>query len=109
MSIGERIRAAVTPVVAECVAELYRGEAEEYCVFNFTELPEGFGDNKPHMIRYLIQLHYCLPWGMNPNKTKRALRRAILDAGFTAPTITPNADELGQEFVFEFEGLDGDV
>ena len=109
MVIDEQIVAAVTPVVAECVPDHYTGDALEYCTYNFDELPVAHGDNQPHAIRYLVQLHWYLPLGRRPLTTKRALRRAILAAGFTYPSVENASDELGQHFVFEFEAVDGEV
>lgn len=109
MSINERIITAVTPVVAVCEPNYYEGEEEVYCTFNVTENPVAFGDNAPHAIQYLPQLHYYLPLKQNSLATRRALCRAIRDAGFTYPSVTDASDESGQHYVFEFEDVDGDV
>jgi hypothetical protein len=109
MSMGDAIVAAVTPVVPICVPDLYTGAEKTYCTYNFTEIPAAFGDDTAHAVRYLIQLHLFLPPETNPAALKRSLRRAILAAGFTAPTITPNNDEISQDYVFEFEDAGGDV
>lgn len=108
-NINERIKEAVTPIVPECAADFYEGDAAEYCTFNYEEIPEGHGDNQPHAIRYLIQLHYYLPLRpvkKSPMRTKRELARAILAAGFTYPEITNASDGKDQHYVFEFEGLE---
>ena len=109
MTINEQIKAAVEPIVAVCVPDTYGGEATEYCTFNYTEIPEEFGDDMPELIRYAIQLHYFCPAGYNSIAKRQDLRRAILTADFTAPDIIPAGDELSQHYVFEFEGLGGDV
>lgn len=106
-AINEEIIAAVTPVVPVCVPDLYDGNAEAYCTFNYTEVPDVFGDDEPHQIRYLVQLHYYCPTGENSLATRRALFRAILDADFTAPEIENASDETDQHYVFEFEALGG--
>lgn len=105
MSVERRICEAVRPIVGECVAERYTGEREEYCTFTVTELPDGFGDNRPRCMRCLVQLHWFSPFRSNPRATKRALTAAILSAGFTAPTITPADDDEGRHTVFEFEAI----
>lgn len=108
--IDSKIRAAVKPLVGVCVPDLYTGDAGEYCTFNFNELPAGFGDNVPHVIRYLVQVHWFLPLKKRPQPTKKALRRALMAVrGFTAPEIINASDEMGQHYVFEFEAVDGDV
>ena len=39
--------------------------------------------------------------------TRRQLRQALLDAGFTPPSITNATDEICQHYVFEFEDVGG--
>lgn len=107
MTINEAFRAAVEPVVAVCVPDAYDGEAEEYCTFNYTEVPEDFGDDVPDVIRYAVQLHYICPVGRNSIATRRRLRQAILAADFTAPTVENASDADGQHYVFEFDALGG--
>ena len=53
MSLEERIREAVTPVVPEFAANVYTGDADSYCVLNATETPDSFGNNRPRAIRHL--------------------------------------------------------
>ena len=112
MNIDERIRAAVLPVVPVCEPDDYEGEAETYCTFNMTELPIAFGDDRPRAVRYLIQLHLFAPGYPKRPSTRQMrwdLRRAILDAGFTAPEIVNASERKVQHYVLEFEGVDGDV
>lgn len=107
MTVNETIIAAVTPVVSVCVPDIYTGESEEYCTFNYPEVPECFGDDRPTIYRCPVQLHYYCPKGWNSLPKRRALRRAILDADFTAPEVENASDEDGQHFVFEFDVLGG--
>ena len=108
--LDNKIKTAVEPLVAECVPGLYTGEAEEYCTFNCTEIPSAFGDNRPHAVRYLVQLHWFLPLKRRPYPKKKALRRALMAVrGFAAPTITDATDGDGQHYVYELEAVHGDV
>ena len=107
MTINQQIKAAVEPIVPVCVPDPYTGEETEYCTFDYTEIPEEFGDDMPELIRYAVQLHYFCPLGYNPIKTKRLLFQAILAADFTAPEIINAGDETSQHYVFEFEALGG--
>lgn len=109
MSLNTIIRAAITPIVTECVPDQYGGTATEYCTFNYSELPDAFGDDSPHAIRYLVQLHYFLPTGANPYAKKKQLKNALLNAGFTYPSVTNASDGDGQHIIFETEYSDGDV
>lgn len=108
MSVDDKLRAAVAPLVAEIVPDLYLGEAEEYCTYNYTESPGGFGDNSAHATRYLVQLHWFLPLKRRPQPKKKQLKQALAAVrGFTAPTVINANDETGQHYVFEFEAVGG--
>lgn len=119
MTINERIIQAVTPVVATCVPDPYApdvGEAETtYCTFNYSELPDSFGDDEPEVIHYLVQLHFYAPLlgengeSSNTLPTRKTLRRSIYAAGFTYPSVENLTDSVSQHFVFEFEDFDGEV
>ena len=109
MSVEAALREAVLPIVPICEPELYEGEAQEYCTFTVNRIPEGFGDGEPRYLRGLIQLHWFLPRGVSPMKKRRELCRAVLEAGFTYPSVENASDKDGQHYVLEFEGLDGEV
>ena len=110
MSLEERIRETVTPIVPEFAADVYTGDADSYCVLNATEMPESFGNNRPRAIRYLVQLHWYFPMRTDPRDTKRALRAAIGGLrGCTCPTVTDATDRDGGHLVFEFQAVDGAV
>lgn len=110
MSMEATIIAAVTPIVAVCVPTLYEGEEAEYCEMNAEEVPAAHGDDVPHAIRYLVQVHYYFPAvGHNPNAKKKALRRALGALGGTYPTVANASDEVSGHLVFEFEMVDGDL
>lgn len=108
MSVDEKLKAAVTPLVARCEPDLYLEEKDEYCTYNYNEVPDGFGDNAPHATRYLVQLHWFLPLKRRPHPKKKRLKQALAAVrGFTAPTVTNASDEIGQHYVFEFEAVEG--
>ena len=100
MSINSTIRAAVTPIVAVCKPDVYipaQGEtpATEYCTFNYSELPEVFADGKPDAIRYLVQLHWMFPKDTIPFSKKKQIKNALLNSGFTYPSVTNASDSDG--------------
>lgn len=109
MSINSTIRTAITPIVTDCVPDQYTGTATEYCTFNYSEIPDAFGDELPEAIRYLVQLHYFLPTGASPITKKKQLKNALLNAGFTYPSVANASDADGQHYVLECEYADGDV
>ena len=105
-SLNERLIAAVRPVAGVCVPDLYLGEQEIYCTFNFTEIPSLFGDDISLATLYLVQLHLFLPLKAGSVALRRQLRDALVAAGFTAPTIANATDELTQHYVYEFQTMD---
>lgn len=117
MGLNERLCAAVTPIVAICRPDEYvpaPGENPgEYCTYNRAEYPRLFASGAPRRVVYLYQLHYYLKRGVNPEAKLWALKRAVLAAGFTAPSAVNASDADGQHWVLEFEGAeawqDGDV
>lgn len=114
MSVNSIICTAVTPIVPVCVPDVYRPlpnetPAVEYCTFNCSEIPDAFGDELPEAIRYLVQLHYFLPTGASPIAKKKQLKNALLNAGFTYPSVTNASDSDGQHIIFESEYCDGDI
>ena len=109
MTVNEALRAAVLPIVSICEPDSYHGDSNEYCTFDYTEVPDSFGDDMPQAIRYLVSLHWYLPAGVNPIAKKKKIRKALLAADFSAPTIANASDDDGQHYVFACEYLDGDV
>lgn len=108
MSIESRLNDALLPILPGAVfPEVYQGDLPEYAVWNVTSLPQVFAERAPHAARYLVQVHYYLPHGKNPNLMKQAICRALFNAGFTWPEITPAHEDVGQHYVLEFEGVDG--
>lgn len=108
--LDDKIQAAIKPLVEECVPDLYTGDKKEYCTYNYNEIPAGFGDNVPHAVRCLVQVHWFLPLKVRPHSKKKKLRRALFSVrGFGAPKIVNATDGDGQHYVFEFEAVDGEV
>ena len=110
MTLNERIIAVVTPIVPVCVPDLLVTEAgetppERYCTFNYSEMPEGIGDNAAHLTRALVQVHYFAPLRESTIKTRHALRDAIAADDFTLPSIENATDETGQHYVLEFDAV----
>lgn len=103
ININERIRAAVTPKVAECWPDKYAGEAEEYCVFNVDTYGELYGDDSAEIVRHVIQLHYFAKHKINTIAKRKGIRSALDAAGFTFPAIIDSCEDDWQHWIFEFE------
>lgn len=108
MNIDERIITALSPIVPEIAPILYEGDSLEYIVFNYDEV-FAYAESTAKARRCLVQVHYYLPFGQNPNTKKRLIARALNDAGFTYPAIYNASDRSGQHYTFQCEYADGDV
>ena len=108
MSLNEKIIGLVKPIVGICKPDSYTGDAEIYSTFQYTEMPEGAGDDLPAALRCAVQLHLYLPPRTNSIGLRRQLRKVIAASEwFTAPSVTNASDLNGQHFVFEFDALEG--
>lgn len=111
MTLGEKIISVVTPIVPVCVPDIYETDAgeetaQQYCTFNFDELPAGFGDDRAHTVRALVQVHFFAPRRVATLKTRHALRDALAAvAEFSEAEITNASDSEGQHYVLEFEAI----
>lgn len=111
MTLNEKIIDVVTPIVPVCVPDLLVTEAgetppERYCTFNYTELPDGLGDNCAALTRALVQVHYFAPLKSSTLAARHALRDAIAAVDdFTLPSIENATDETGQHYVLEFDAV----
>lgn len=91
MSLDEIIKEAIKPLVPVCVIDVYGGQAEEFCVYTYTEEPVYYGDNEPDSIRYHVQLHWIFPWRPGITATpevkakKKQIKRALVAAGLDYP------------------------
>lgn len=84
-------------------ADVYKGDAAEYIVFNYTTIPDDFGDDDAQYYRYLVQVDLYAPYEKNTLNYRRQITSRLVAAGFTRPTITPAHDEKGQHYIFDCE------
>jgi hypothetical protein len=101
VSLNSIIRAAITPIVPECVPDRYPGTATEYCVFEYEESPGTSADGTPLTVDFNLTLHWYLPSGANPLAKREQIKAALISAGFSYPTIIPVGDTDGQHYAFD--------
>ena len=106
MNINQRIVSAFDGYLP-IEADVYKGDANIYLVFNYTELPADFGDDDAEHYRYLVQLHLYAPHGTNTVSRRREIVSRLVRAGFTRPSTTPASDVASQHYVFECEDAEG--
>lgn len=108
VNLDERIMDALSTIVPEIEPILYEGDSLEYIVFNYDEIFH-YSESTADTRRCLVQVHYYLPFNMNPNAKKRQIANALHSAGFTYPSIYNASDKNGQHYTFECEYADGVV
>lgn len=109
MSLNQRIRAALLPIVPIVEPNRYDGEALEYITFRYDTLTEISAEGRPGALRHLVTVNWYLPNGVNPAGKKRQIAEELWAAGLTYPQVVDASDEEGQHYAFECEAADGHV
>ena len=106
--MSERLQTACESVLPGAVfPQVYTGGLLKYIVWNYNQIPQVYADSVPRAARYLVQVHYYLPFKENPQTAILALSRALFEKDFTWPTVTDATDNEGQHWVLECEYADG--
>ncbi len=103
VTIDQRIRDALLVFGDPVENGVYQGKAKSYFTFSYTSLGDGYGDDMPSHERYLIQIHYFAPLGVNVTRRVKEVKRALASADFTWPEVENADDEDGRHRVFECE------
>ena len=89
MTVNERIIQALSPFGLKVVPDFYGEGDEEYFTFNYADdRAVNFADNKPINVIAYMQIHYFCPVKKDYLHLKREVRKALLEAGFTYPSVT---------------------
>lgn len=112
MTVNEKLIAALKSVGLPVFPDIKQGDAELYFVFNYTEMPTGFGDDEPEHIKNMIQVHLFLPVDFDGVQLRKETKRCLFRGGFTYPQVYDATDKESQHWVFECEdsedaGIDG--
>lgn len=104
MNVNIALKKALDPLLPGRTAPIeYTGKSTEYIVWNSSMIPELFAESISQAARYLVQVHYYLPNGMNPDPMKVKICKALMAADFTSPSVTDANEAAGQHYVFECE------
>ena len=107
-NIDQILLEALNPLLPGCaVPNTYTGPELEYIAWNYDLIGTVYAEGKPDAARYLIQIHYYLPHGENPNIMKVRIAQALSTAGCTWPNVTNATDSEGQHWVLECEYTNG--
>ena len=102
MSINQTLKSALTPI-APAEADVYEGSEAVYITFEYSSLPDDFGDDEPSHERFLVSVHLYAPNGINTLDRRRAIKKALCDAGATWPEYENASDKNGQHHIFDCE------
>lgn len=104
MTVNEIIITALSPFGLEVTPDFFGGGDEEYFTFNYADdRASDFGDDQPtHVVAY-AQIHYFCPVKKDYLEMKKKLRKALLDAGFTYPSVTDATSSRDAERHLVFE------
>ena len=107
MSVDQALETALSQLGIPTARNLYGGQAVEYITTNYETMPTVFAERAPHAARNIVQVHYHLPHGDNPNSMLQQISEALWEAGFTWPAITNASDADGQHYALECEYVNG--
>lgn len=84
--VNSKLVTALSPIPA--YPDEYDGNDTEYTVFSYYTTPAEYYDDKPHHEVYHVSVKYVAPIGKNALTTRRSIKNALFDAGFTYPEET---------------------
>ena len=102
MSINSLLKAALEPIVPT-EADTYEGKQGTYITFDYQSIPDDWGDDEPGCERFLIPVHLFAPTGADTVQTRRTIKRVLVAAGTTWPSMVNASDKDGQHLVLECE------
>ena len=105
MTINERVRAGVKPVIPDCVPGEYTGDSETYATFDVVETPDVMAEGTAHAVVATVILHWYRPKNTKVEPVRSQLVQNLLLQGATYPTITHGAEEILLEFEMEAEAV----
>jgi protocatechuate 3,4-dioxygenase beta subunit len=105
MNVDEIIKSTLTPITPKIAAHTYTDDDPEYAVFSYYTTPSDYYDDKPDHEVYHISVKYVAPIGKNVLATRRSIKNALFDAGFTYPSETDISEGKYQVYIYECERL----
>ena len=104
MSAASDLRTTLAPTGLPVAQNDYTGTEAAYITFNFSTVPDLYGDNVPGYERYLIQVHLIAPATQNTTALESQIKTLLAAADYTYPDTTEASDdESERHVVFETE------
>lgn len=88
MNVNETLKTMFSDLLP-VAADTYKGKATEYIVFNYTAIPEDFGDDDAQHWRYLTQVHLYAPHEKNSLRTGGRSRGGLSPGALRARRSRP--------------------
>lgn len=88
MSINKLIKDTLEPLGLPVRQDVYDGNEDKWITYNYAD-DRGieFVDDEPVTDEIEIQIHLFVPFEFNYLSMKRNIRRALIGAGFSYPTV----------------------
>lgn len=105
-TVNKMIVSALRPFDLPIAETLYEGSAKEFFAYSIAlDFVADTGDDLPQAYVASIQVHYICPWEKPYADMRRRIRKALICAGATPPSIADASDpaERIRHLVFEFE------
>lgn len=106
MTVYEKLRTTMAPLVPVCVPGDYDGPESEYCVFHIDAQATLFAEGSPAAVVWLIIMDWYCPKNQNTVSKRLQICQALESSGFTYPYVTDASDGKTQRHVFQFEILE---
>ena len=102
MTINQKIIETLIPYCDVVVPEFYEGNKETYITFNkYSDRATDFGDSVPVSNTVYVHVHLYAPAHSNNLDLIAQIRGALLNAGFSWPTVEYDADKEHQHIVLD--------
>lgn len=89
MSTNKKIIDALNVFGYPIVPDLYNGKENRYFTFNYRDdRAKKFANDESLLTVNYMQIHFFMPISENHLKIKKGIRRSLLQAGFTYPSVT---------------------
>ena len=105
-NLNKKIVSALSSFKLPIAETIYEGSASSYFVYSITyDVAGDTGDDEPQAYVATVQVHYVCGLHDSYASMKKQIRKALVDAGFTAPEVTDMSDakDKFRRLVFECE------
>lgn len=104
MTVNEMIINAMSPFGMPVTPDFDGGNEQEYITFNYVDDTGAcFADDAPTCAIAYMQIHYFLPAEKDYLQTKKRMRQALYEAGFSYPEVTVIIEGKTRHIIFECE------